>query len=1064
MPFRPRHIFTAQVTLLFVLLLALVVQTGRLFSLTQWAKWDLTGHHTTSVSQETISFIQNFDGKIAFTYFVTPTTKMPAHLKSVGAPTEYLLKTIQGISPDKITYRVIDPDLSDSEGLVYAARKKVSPFSVRTIQQDEHSERDVWSSLVIAAQGHKEILIQKITPKDLPFLENLILTHLKSLITPPKPKIAIASPNYATLFTQFAGQYGTVQSVDLTQSENFPSDSDILFWLEPNKADQAHIRALQRFVDAGKTVVVAGSGYVIDYTTNDANQVAFQAYPMGSAFQNLLAPFGIRPQPDLLMDESQGPIFFRDGKNQIRQVDAPFHLRIMPGFYNLKGFLSPARGALNFVATSPLEIEPEKAKDAGFQIDILATTTEKAYVQAIPPNQFTTAQTKADLKVGKQNVMLSLTPDNPWKGEILVLGTASPFRDGIFNQPNYGHRVFLQTVLRTYTERGRIVKGRVTHPQPPLLPELSGTSRFLWRFLAVFAFPILLLVLGGQRYLSQGGSLTVLRGVGGLPTRVILGLVLLLLASRAWIWQSGIYLDFTKESTHTPRIFTQTQLSDKQLKADLIIPPRATLPTAFKPIERTVTNRLKSVGIPTTIRRPATLSAQDKTRLSNIGLKPFEVKSILDDQEISHWILSGLLIHKPGGATVIPRLDQRTVDHLEFQLIAAEYRLNQGTAPHIALISEPPRLSPAEAFEYHQKQLSPPKGADVFSEIKALLRTYGYRVSYINPRDPVFPTDADLIIWMQPRRDATKLTELFSQYLASGGKGLVALQHFNMQQRQYRGSGFQTVYWPQPQYQDLNPYLTKLGLEQVREVLMDQTKSRLSLETQINRTAVREYEAQEVSLPFLIRAVGPNFSNESPITRQLGDQLFIWGNRFNLQPDSLRVLGLTTQNLVSTSSSAWSYNWRGGWMPESVFQPTDSTQVGQQPLIVLAEGPFPKMVYSQNDSGQVTHTLQYPAQKKTGALMLLGSSEMFKNDYLYTSGFQHEQLLLNAVSYLTFGSDYTEIQARRRISKGFQHQPTTQKTFWRIFVVSTGALLFFLFGFIKHRQNARPTKPPLDRI
>jgi len=1055
MPLRPGHIFTAKITLFFLLLLALIVQSGRFFAHTQWGKLDLTGQHIGSVDKETRSFLNTFSGKIAFTYFVTPATQMPAHLKGVVTPIVHFLDVLQNSFPDKISYRIIDPQQSGDEGYTYAARKKASPFSVRTIQQDEHSERDVWSSLVIAPDGFKEILIQKITPDDLPFLEGLIVTHLKSLTDPPKPTIAIASPNYTTLFSQFAKEYGTVQNVDITDATQFPHEADILFWLEPLKADQTHIRALERFINAGKTVVLAGSAYVIDYAVNDADQVTYQAYPTGNGWQNLLAPFGVSPQPDLLMDESQGPIFFRDPKNKIRQTEAPFHLRVMPGSYNLKGFLSHARGALNFVAASPLEVEPRKVLNAGFQVDVLATTTEKGYVQALPEGPFT--ETKSDLSVGKQNLMLRLVANNPWKGELLILGTASPFRDGIFNQPNYGHRVFLQTVLRTYTERSRIVKGRVRHPQPPPLPELSGTSRLFWRFLAVFVMPVLFLAIGTKRYLAHGGSsLTVLRGVGGLPIRIGLAIVVLLVASRLWTWHTGMVIDLTADATHTPRAFTRTQLSGKQLKADLIIPPRATLPTAFKHIEHRVTTQLKALDIPTTIRRPAALSAQDRANLNAFGLQPFEVQTILDDQQISNWMFSGLLIHKPGGATVIPRLDNRTIDHLEFQLLAAENRLTTGHTPHVALISEPPRLSPAEAFEYHQQQLSPPKGADVFSEIQTLLRTYGYRVSNINPREPVFPPDADLIIWMQPRRDATQISHLFSQYLAKGGKGLVALQHFNIQQRQYRGSGFQTVYWPQPQYQDLNPYLEKLGLSQVREVLMDQTKSRLSLETQINRTGVREYEAQEVTLPFLIRAVGPNFSSQSPITRQLGDQLFIWGNRFDVQQDSLQTYGLNAQNLINTSEQAWVYDWRGGWMPEPAFLPSDSLTVGQKPLAVLAQGTFPTITFAQNDSGQVTRTLSYPPNKTAGALILLGSSEMFKNDYLYAPGFQHEQLILNTVAYLTRGNEYTEIQARRKISRGFQHLPAYQKAFWRIVVVSTGTLIFLLYGlmrFIRQRQT-----------
>src|SRR6185295_18306423 len=95
---------------------------------------------------------------------------------------------------------------------------------------------------------------------------------------------------------------------------------------------------------------------------------------------------------------------------------------------------------------------------------------------------------------------------------------------------------------------------------------------------------------------------------------------------------------------------------------------------------------------------------------------------------------------------------------------------------------------------------------------------------------------------------------------ASGGKALAAEQWYNIQQRQYRGLGFTTVYWPQPQYQDLERYSTALGISQVKEVLMDRTFAPLTLETQVNRAARREFEQQQVSQPFLIRAVAANMS------------------------------------------------------------------------------------------------------------------------------------------------------------------------------------------------------------
>lgn len=1055
MTVRAGHIFTLKISLLFVLLLSLIVQTGRLLSHTHLGKVDVTGRYVTSLSPETRDFLSTFDSKIAFTYFVTPKAQMPPHLKGVVSPVETLLETFHNTFPNRVSYRIIDPDLSGQEGHIYAARKKVSPFSVRSIQNDEHSDKDVWSSLVIAPEGHSEILIQSITPEDIPFLENLILTHLKALNDPPKPVIATSSPNYINLFTDLAQQFGQVVSVDLTNPANFPDNADVLIWLEPQNITQAHIKALQQFLHSGKTAIVAGSTYVIDYGVHDQNKITYKAFPTGANWQALLAPFGISPQPDLLMDENLGPVYFRGPNNAIKQAEAPFHLRVMPGFYNLKGFLSPARGALNFVAASALDADPRKVLQAGYQLDILGTTTEKAYINAIPQDEFGNADIHSDLKIGKQNVMLRLAPTDSWQGEMLVLATTSPFRDGIFNQPNYGHRVFLQTVLRTFTERTRIVKGRVERPHPPQLPKLTSVARVLWRFLMVFALPLGLILVATHRYVKNGATKRALSNVRGLPLRACLGLVGLLIASTIWTWDLGIRLDLTENQIHTPRPFTLGKMANTQIKADLIIPQRASLPTPLKSVEETALRLLNALDISVTIRRPEALGTQDRARLNAMGLKPFEVQTVQDDQEVSQWVWSGLLIHKPGGATVVPQLDDRTIDHLEFHILAAEQRLETGATPHVAVISEPPRLSPAEAFEYHQKQLTPPKGADVFSETQALLRKYGYIVTYVNPREPQIPAQTDLILWLQPRRDATQTTQIFSQFLAKGGKGLVALQHFNMQQRQYRGSGFQTVYWPQPQYQDLDPYLIPLGLGQVKEVLMDQTRARLSLETQINRTAVREFEAQEVALPFLIRAVNPNFDPNTPITKQLGDQLFIWGNRFDTQQDSLQKYGLRVQPLISTSSQAWAYDWQGGWMPEAVFSPTDSLQVGSQPLAVLAEGTFPEIVFAQDDSGQVTRTLTQNPSLEKGAMILLGSSEMFKNPYLYAAGFQHDQLLLNAVSYLTMGPEYTQIQARRKTAKGFATQNAPTILFWRIVVVGAGTVGFLLYGLIRLLQHRR---------
>ena len=169
----------------------------------------------------------------------------------------------------------------------------------------------------------------------------------------------------------------------------------------------------------------------------------------------------------------------------------------------------------------------------------------------------------------------------------------------------------------------------------------------------------------------------------------------------------------------------------------------------------------------------------------------------------------GLLLLRAGERDIrIKRLDERALIHLEFLLSAGLYQLENGRRPRVAVISDLPRLSPAEALEdYHKKGLIPPSGADVYSQLKELLSNNLYDVQHINPKDPILPPESDVLLWLQPRRDSTPVINLLSGHLQQGKNAIVALQHFNIQQRQYRGNGFQTVHWPQPRLAlDCLPY------------------------------------------------------------------------------------------------------------------------------------------------------------------------------------------------------------------------------------------------------------------
>jgi hypothetical protein len=1041
-----RHRFLLQSIVAFVLLLLVAIYSGRL--LQQWGggQLDLGGREAATLTAETRTFLAGLKHNVELTFFVSQRQQMPSHLKGVEDQVRRLLAALKATAPARLDYRVIYPEQSGTASIAYAARRKASSFSVRHVRHDEHSEEKVWSSLVLANVGQRDVLIQGIEPSHLPFLEELIVAHLKAQAQAPQPTFAIAAPPYFQLLGHLLGEYGRVIELDLENQASIPLEADVLFWMQPAVVTPEHVRQLQRFVDSGRTAILAGSAYNVGYALEET-ETLYQARFFPDGWRDLLQPLGLRPLPDLLMDTNNGIVSLQDTAAQVRQVQAPFHLRCLPAFYNLKSFVTPARGGLNFVAASALEVDPQQLASTGFQAEIVGTTTENAWVRPLPPDIFGNADLSADFAVPKQNLMVLLKANDPWKGQLFVLASASLFQDGIINQPGYAHRVFLRTLVRTYTTPEHLVRNRVERPTPPTIPALGGGTRLFWRFAAIGLIPLLLLALGLRRYLAGGGNLAAVHGLNWLVPRLV-G-VLVLVATSAYLWRYGdrLYLDFTGSAINTPTALTQKAMArQNDVQATLFTSPKALVPPTLKPVATNVQNLLASGGIALRTVHPEHLSPPQRQQLQTQALQPFEVERVLNDTLTNQQVWSALQLEKGGLRTAIPHLDAQTVPHLEFLVAAALQRLEQGRAPHVAIISDLPRLSPAEALEdFHKKSLIPPGGVDVYSQCKALLRDYGYRVSYINRRDPHLPPDVDVFLWFQPRRDSSPITALLGDHLAQGGKAIVALQHFNIQQRQYRGTGFQTVYWPQPQFQDFDPYLRRFGVEQVRQVLFDQTRSHLDLETQVNRTGVREYDPQKVALPFLIRAVGSNFSTQSSITRNLGDQLFIWGNHFALDQARLDSAGIEHQVLITTTERAWTYPWKGGWLPPEIFHSQDYLP-GPQALAVLLQGAFPAA-----DSTAVI-------SPKPGELLLIGCSEMFKNDHLQSAGFQHDQFLLNAMAYMAYGSEMAALQGRHRSSHGFAFQDTGTKTLWRIIAVGGAPLVIALYGLRRYMRRRTPLR------
>ncbi len=1075
-----RRLFILQSVLAVLLLLLVAVFAHGVLGNHLRLKFNLGGRDITDLRPETLTFLQAGDSGISLDYFVSDRSQMPSAMRGVEEAVRSLLQAFKEAAPERVDYRVIDPDVDPNYAVGLASGRGASPVKVRRVKQDADAEESVWSSLSIAHGQHRPSLVQGISTGDLPYLEGLLLAHLQAGAAPEPPVVGIATPKAGYRVLPQIIQQATgakIKVLDLAADPHIPEDVDVLFWVRPETVGDAHRNELKRFVDSGRTVVLAGSTYAVKKAIHPSGKSAEKPFEISPSFRGwsaMLRPFGLDLLPRMLMEPSPEPISWRMPGGVVAELGARFYLRVPPAQFNTTGFFGPNSGVLQIGDASPILLDPAILAAADLQAQVIATTSAENSLWDLPYGRFADPDANVEAEqgesVGKQPWMVRVSSQDPWKGELLLIASnLFLYDDFLFpaGEVANANQLFLRTLLRTYTDPNRLVRSKVHRSGLEPLPSMTPAARLFWRGFTIFLGPVLFLLLA-IRLMLQGPSR---KASGsrfirlGLPVAVMFSLLTLL-----WMGQPAMssgFVDLTATKINQPSPLTGQLLDEhrQDLQVEFFCSEKSRLPSAQKRVEAQVRQGLRSLDLQHKILRPEDMKQAERIALQKQGIWPFELDRVQDDAPVPVKIWSSMRLRLGDRMTVIPRLDDRSIGHLEFLLVSAVHRLASGKIPRVGVLADLPRLTPGEKYTIEQKHQTAPVGHDVYSFTKKMLGQYGYDVVYINPDKPEFPAEMDLLLWLQPRY-ADRAYPQFGDFMAKGGKAIVAVQNYNVQQRQYRGTGFPTVYWPQPQMADFNVYLEHVGLNimgemggaEGAEILFDINQGSRVMTTQVKRSAYKELSKQQVARPFLIRAVGEGLSADSPLTAHLGELLFIWGNRFVLDQEKLQGLGMQVQPLVSTSDQAWTYHWTGGWIPEEYLEgPVESSLGVRSPMALQVAGQFPFMQMLSNERGRAYLELLAEQPKgRPGSLLLIGCSEMFKNDHLYDAKYPHHQFLLNAVASLAHGPDMAKVQARQRKAKSFPYQSPERKTSLRFLAIGLGPICFLLVAFLRLFWRRRP--------
>jgi hypothetical protein len=894
---------------------------------------------------------------VFITYYVTDRAGMPSAMRRVEQGVTDLLEAMRGAAGGRLRYQIVDPG-TDSDLVRFASRRGVAPFRARSVERDAYSERTVWSTLAVSYGTRPESVINGIGPEHLPRLQKVLVEYLEQMDRPRRPIIALAAPPSFSGLSAALSEKAQVVTADLTAGRPIPPEADLLLWMDPEVVTGSRLKELQEFILKGRSVLFAGSestAALAEVNGTAALSLGKSTYPA----ETLLAHFGLRPVRGLFLDKYAGQLPWKDKK-----LDAPFLVRSIAYSQNFRGLRGQPNGNLLFLAPTPIALDGERLAERGWTPQVLITTSEQTAMEPLPAGPVPLADLTLEKgeAVQKEPLMVLLRPDDPWKGSVIACAAATPFEDGFFKEEGVAHRRLLQTLLDNLVPLDRLVINRAGIVRPEPLPELSFSSRLFWRTAAVLVFPSALLLLALRRGVfrrKREPGLERRNRVQGVVFRGALGLCAVLLA--VWLGAAPrIRLDLTGGELN--RLAPQTRAlaararGEGAVEAELVFSSEDRLPPNLRPQVkrlRDLLRELESAGAELKVTRtyPEDLDPPARARLGALGLAP--VKITTRDEEVTtvRTVYSGLRLSGRGRSEVLRFPGAASFENLEFRLAFALWRLETGRRPEIGFASDTPRLSAAEAYEYYQTQgLFAPMGTDVYSLARDFLLGCDFRITHINSREPQFPAKPDLLVWLQPRRPVEKLMNDMIGYLHMGGRVLLAAQHFNIQSRQFRGTGFKMVYWPQPQAPDVERYyFPEIGIDMVREVLFDELKTFITTDTQVNRAAVRpDFDQQTSALPFLIRAAAANFSPLSPFTAGVGDQAFIWGSFLRWDEEKLKALGIRATPVITTSERCWTYAWKGGWIPDELLDGPPpgadgkSAWLGKKPLAVLFEGSFPK--------------------------------------------------------------------------------------------------------------------------
>ncbi len=493
------------------------------------------------------------------------------------------------------------------------------------------------------------------------------------------------------------------------------------------------------------------------------------------------------------------------------------------------------------------------------------------------------------------------------------------------------------------------------------------------------------------------------------------------------------------------------------------------MPTGLQTLERDLVDKLSEFAVISdgNVEYSVVDPSEDeelKEKIANKGIRPFQVQTVERDAMGIKLVYSAMEIsYLDKDPEVLPQILPQSLETFEYDVCAAISRLTRDMDPVVAVYASKQQIDPQMMQMYLQMGQQPPEPPEVYGNAMELLRGQAYDVRRVQiTEDSPIPEEASTLVLLAPRSLNERQIYEINRFVQMGGSVIVAVQNYEFQYAPSRQGGF--TFTPQPVNPGIEPLLDGWGVTVSDAVLMDSNMEVLGIPSTRNVGGFRMQVSEPVQAPMHIKVTQDQFVADTSITNGVGDLLYLWGSRLEIDHERLAEAGIEPITLFTTSGDTWEIDWEAGPLTQSSLISDPDSDLSREPLAVLMRGEIPNVYPTGNKpqwpggaASDTTDAGPEPVEEFVpveSSLVVLGDAKMFEDSFLQMVP-GNSMLLLNAVDALTLGDDIIEIRARTMTQRTIEPLSDQAKLGWRFFAVGLVPLAVAAYGIFRSVRRRR---------